>query len=597
MNLQFKRDALIWRIPKQHCLFLAIWIFALAALSTSTAQVQNQRQAETASQTPRKGVARGRVIYDDTRRPLRRIGVMLSDPAARSRRFLMGWTNGRGEFQIRDVPYGTYFVSVEAPGIIPLNPYGPDAAQNEQLSITVGAAASPESVIRVKRGGAISGKVTYADGDPVINGSINAFRKTDGRWRRVYVGGPSDDRVLTDERGVYRISGLLPGEYLVGAAEQKMGIELTTQDSSDGNQLNRSLLPATYYDGATSLSSATVLQVQSGEEETGINITLVEPSAHIISGLVTLSTNSLPVVRGRVSLRRKGETERASDLEEPVVNTDDEGRFIFDEVYEGSYALKVTPPQDISAFRDDPIASRASVVQVKKFVPKRLDLIVAGSDLTNLNIVVSGGRRVSGVVTVDGGKPLPRAAPIVMESVDGYAGEPLFGLAQQDGSFTVEGVAAGRYYIRTTVPPGNEYYTKSVMHDRLDLTHEALIVKEDEDINGVRVVLSPDVARFTGRVLASDGKTPRGGVGILFVSADPVEQTTMSRRMYGYTNADGTFRVTGAPGDYLAIIMRPAESWYQVRGDEMVARTAKAQRLTLLPGENKKIDLVLPGEK
>ncbi len=595
MNFHFTKDTFIFNIFPRHFLFFALWILGPAVVSTPTAQVKTQQQVETTIQTPaRKGVARGRVIYEDTRRPLRRIQVALFDPAAKSRRLLMAWTNSRGEFQIRDVPFGTYFVSVEAPGIIRADPYRAGDTPREQMTITVDATAPPEAVIRVKRGGAISGKVTYADGDPVINASIRPFLKKDGKWIPVYVGGPSNDRVLTDERGIYRISGLSPGEYVIGAAEQKMGIELTMQDGP-GNHLNRSLLPATFYDGVTSLSSATVLEVESGEEETGINITLVERSMHTISGTVTMSTDSLPVARARVSLRRKDEADRASDLEDPVVNTDGYGRFVFDEVYESSYALTVTPPQDYSAFQDDQFASKENAVPVKKFVPKRLDLIVAGSDLPNVNIVVSTGRRVLGVVTVDGGKSLPRNARVALQPADGETSDMPSGLAQEDGSFTLEAVPAGRYYIRTAVPPNNQYYTKSVMHDRLDLTREPLVVQEDEDINNLRILISPDVAGLSGRVLASDGKTPAAGVGIMFVSADSAEQMTMSRRMYGFTNADGSFWVTGAPGDYLAIIMRRGESW--LRGDELVSRAAKAQRLTLQAGENKKVDLVLPSDK
>ena len=67
--------------------------------------------------------------------------------------------------------------------------------------------------------------------------------------------------------------------------------------------------------------------------------------------------------------------------------------------------------------------------------------------------------------------------------------------------------------------------------------------------------------------------------------------------MYGYTNPDGGFRVSGAPGDYLAIIMRPGENYYQMRGDALKLRAATAQRVTLQSGENTKLELVVPDNK
>jgi hypothetical protein len=524
---------------------------------------------------------------------------MIYDPANKSRgNRLMAWTNGRGEFQLKDVPVGKYFVMVTAPGIIRYDQFDPEATQVDLTSINVDGNSQSDVVVRVKRGGAVSGKVTYADGDPVINASIRVLRKKDAKWIPVYVGGRSTDRVLTDERGVYRISGLVPGEYIFGAAEEKLGIELTARDDPGGGRLlNRALLPATYHDGATSPSSATVLRVESGDEQTGINITLVERPTHSISGVINLKGENLPVARARISLHRKDEElARGSDLEEPVVNTDDEGRFVFDEVYEGAYTITVTPPQAYLQYGDDQSAS-PNTNPHKKFVAKNVELNVADSDLTNVIIEVSNGRRVSGVVSVDGEKSLPRKIFVGLEAADGENRDQLSVTTEADGIFTLEGIPSGRYYLRTTVPPNNEYYTKSVMHGRSDLIREPLTIKEDEDISNVRIVISPDAARLSGRVLTADGKSPQRGVAILFVSVDSVEQKSMSRRMYGFTNADGGFRVSGAPGEYFAIIVATVEGIYQLRGAELISRAAKAQRITLQPGENDRIDLILPSEK
>jgi len=361
--------------------------------------------------------------------------------------------------------------------------------------------------------------------------------------------------------------------------------------------LNRASLPATYYAGAISPSSATILRVESGDEQTGINITLAERPSHSISGVISLRDENLPVARARVSLHRKNQDlDRASDSEDPVVNSDEEGRFVFDEVYEGAYAITVTPPQDYSFYgmgeSRQPVANPA-----RKFAAKRVELDVADSDLTDLIIEVSKGRRVSGIVTVDGGRPLPSNIFVVLELAGVENREFPASQTQKDGSFTVEGVPSGSYYVKAAVqPPNNEYFTKSVIHGRSDLTREPLTIKEDEDISNVRMVISRDVARLSGRVLAADGKNPEVGAAVRLVSTESVEQKAMSRGMYGVTNADGRFSVSGAPGEYFVIVARRGEVG-QWRGDELLARTAKAQRITLEPGENKGIELIIPGEK
>jgi hypothetical protein len=571
----------------------------MAAVSTQAQTPQQQNEVPAQSTSTKGSLVRGRVIYEDTRRPLRRVQVSAYDPASKGLgRHLMAWTNGRGEFQFKDVPAGKYFVAVEAPGIIRPGRLDAKEAQADVTTFTVDGTAQAEVIVRVKRGGAISGKVTYADGDPVVNASIRVLLKNDGKWIPVYTGGRYGDRSLTDERGIYRVSGLSPGEYLVGAAEEKMGIELTAQDDPEGGKmLNRALLSTTYYDGAVSLTAATLLRVEAGDENTDINITLAERSIYSVSGLVMLRGDQRPIARARISLKRKDEELNSNSYsEDMVVNSDEEGRFMFDEAPEGMYVMTVTPAREYRSYREARPASEPKTAPVEKFAAKHQELNVAG-DVTSLIVEVSSGGRLSGVLSVDGGKPLPRTIFVFLESASRARLEQLSAQIQADGKFTLEGIPPGSYYLRTSVQPDGEYYTKSVMHGRSDVTREPLAVKEGEDIGDVRMVISADVARLSGQVLAADGKSPERGAGILFLPADPAEQKTMSRRMYGVTNADGGFRVSGAPGDYVAIVVRQGENAYMLRGDQLASRAAKAQRVTLQPGENSRLDLTVPSEK
>ena len=278
-------------------------------------------------------------------------------------------------------------------------------------------------------------------------------------------------------------------------------------------------------------------------------------------------------------------------MEEPVTNTDSQGEFTFDEVQDGSYTITVTPPRSYLRYTEFPNAPQ-SADSAQKFVGKSLEVDVVGADLANLNIEVSSGSRISGIVVVEGGKPMPPSVFVYPQGAEGSSSQPTSIRAQPDGAFTVEGLPAGVIYLRTSVPPDNKYYTKSVTVGKTDLLRGPLTVKEDEDVTNVRIVISPDIALLSGRVLASDGKTPLGAVNVLLISSESDQH-----KIFGVTNADGSFRVSGAPGDYAAIVMRPGEFPYQLSNEALRLRSSKAQRIVLQAGENNRVDIVASNDK
>lgn len=570
--------------------------FALLAFGAISSAGQTSSQPPT--DAPRKqSTVHGRVIYDDTRHPLRRVRVSIHDPAAKGNlRPYWAWTDGRGEFQIKDVPAGKYFVEVSARGIIHTGLYSSQEGQRDLPSVAVDGTSPADVIVRVRRGGAISGRVTYADGDPAIDAHIILLSKREGKWTPVPVGVEFNDHGLTDDRGVYRVSGLLPGEYLIAAAEEKWGVELTVKDQPDGtNLLNRALLATTYYDGATSLTDATVLTIQAGDEQKDINITLADRPVHSISGTITLKGSSRPIARARLSLKRKDDTTPVSDLEDPVTNSDERGRFTFDEVQDGVYAITIAPPRWYSRSDDFPTASQIANAG-QRFVGQTREVTLAGADLGELVIEVSSGIRISGTVAVDGAKPLPRGVVVFATTETIQAQSPSIRVSA-DGTFSLDGVPAGVTFLRTSVPPENHYYTKSVTVGKTELLRGPLVSKEDEDIANVRILISPDVALLSGRVLASDGKTPQPGATVVMIATEPDQQKSTSARIFGFTNADGSFRLSGAPGEYLAIVMRRGEVGYELSNDALKQRNANPQRLVLQAGENNRVELIAPWDK
>ena len=207
--------------------------------------------------------------------------------------------------------------------------------------------------------------------------------------------------------------------------------------------------------------------------------------------------------------------------------------------------------------------------------------------------------RVSGIVVVEGGKPLPQNVIIYPEIASGERRiqiPPSLALVQPDGTFTVDDMPSDAVWIRAVIRADYKYYTKSVSADGVDLTQEPLVVHEGGEVKGVRIVISPKVAVLTGRILGSEGGKPLRGASIILVPAEPHKLRIHSARLYGTTNADGGFTLTGAPGEYMALILRPGNEAYMLGDEALKARAAEGQRITLQPNERKNMDIIAPAK-
>ncbi|MGZ5484249.1 MAG: carboxypeptidase regulatory-like domain-containing protein, partial [Pyrinomonadaceae bacterium] len=210
---------------------ISAFLTILATALVTCAQVPPSPNPQT--EPPRFSV-KGRVVYDNTDRPVRRSPISLIQfPDRGGSGEFSSATDRAGRFVIDNVPAGIYFVLVNSPGIITplafmsLNDKGPPETLNlkaikEYCTEVVVDGGDVQTTVHARRGGAISGKVTYSDGEPAINAAVAVIRRADGEMTRV-ITGFSASAILslhTDDRGSFRMAGLPPGEYIVSASEK-----------------------------------------------------------------------------------------------------------------------------------------------------------------------------------------------------------------------------------------------------------------------------------------------------------------------------------------------------------------------------------------
>ena len=282
----------------------------------------------------------GQVVDGSTGKPLTDVVVSLNimppsvEATSRQQRVMV---DGDGQFFFGGLAAGSYTISAAKPGYLrgaygsPRWERGP-ASPWAQIVVKAGESRPPVK-ITMWRPATISGTVTDERGEPVVGVAVRAFSRTSqivgARFASV------GNLGTTDDRGAYRITGLIPGQYLVAvvsiaatfqpgglanaleatkdpqlrgevtmvspelsivgsAANQQFGdVVLLTQGNmpippalAAGRRMQ--IYPTTFYPGAAVATAADTLAVHSGDDRTGVNIQLKPVPTVRISGRLNL---------------------------------------------------------------------------------------------------------------------------------------------------------------------------------------------------------------------------------------------------------------------------------------------------------------------
>src|SRR6266550_7551175 len=229
----------------------------------STCWAQQAAGSTKPSEKP-DGMITGRVI-NSAGEPLSG-AVVYAGSLGASTRSQRATVETNGEFKIDGLEAGLYRVSAGVPGYIP----APQASPTDSQSYYhIGDSVT----LRLIKGGVITGAVTGSKG-PLVAVGVYAIRLRDEAEKPLTPSIGFHER-STDDRGVYRFYGLLPGSYLISAAKPRIGLIAPTAYDND---------TPTYFPSSTRDTASEVV-VRDGEEITADIQYRAEPG-HAISGKV-----------------------------------------------------------------------------------------------------------------------------------------------------------------------------------------------------------------------------------------------------------------------------------------------------------------------
>ena len=584
------------------CIALLFCTFAVVAQQPATSSTAKEQKPSGTS------MIRGRVIYADTGRPLRRAEVFLVSPdsdvmSAKS------ITDRNGEFTFYAISAGRYLLVAHAPDIVNHDIHFSRASLSLKIAlgqiedgfseVTVDGRSSIKTEIRASRGGVITGRVITETDEPIAKALIKLFQvEENGRVRPASLTyrmtAEAKWMFETDSRGIYRIAGLPSGEYIVQASESDEGGN--PDDAEEASYTNGSMMVA-FHPNALKIQEATGVKVVLGSETRDVDIHFPEQIAHRISGTVTLKGQ--PVGWAEMQLLRDDSELEARRFDFGETRTDGDGRWEIRSVPDGNYTLWISG--SVTVLTGD---------QREHWIvaPLRRKVVVEGSDVTNLKLDLVSGAMVRGVVSVEGGAKLPPGVFVELISTHPPSGKPLVqktsdssdlagdvagsSFVQDSGKFQVSGLHSGSFYFHL-LNLGDKYYVKSITLNGKDALREPIKVDREKLLDGIRIVLSTELASLSGRAVEKDDRSkPLRDAVVLLFPIELARRRLLEGPITARTDKDGRFIVKGAPGEYFVFLLNRGQKEMPLAlptEASIVKNSSTQQKITLQPGDEKKI--------
>lgn len=551
------------------------------AVTTIVAAVQGQ-------QPPPAGTAvvAGRVMDMVSGNPVGGASVMLAtvaaaatptsapappSPSAPSRRVL-AIANDDGRFVFRDVPAGTYTLTATFAGLWP-GVFGQRRAAGPSKPITIADSARETSlIVPMWRLGTISGTIRDDRGEPVPGLYVNVLRRVNnnGRLELSFSGGGGE---ATDDRGRYRVSGLLPGTYAVAVhsalrTNPVVDVDAYYASAAAGtvtpllrrfretrviNQTDSGLVigewllgvsngdaqpmpgpngtvlvhPTVFYPNARTGDEATLLTLAAGTDRSGIDMTLPLVQGMRVSGVLTGPDGPAVNYGLRISPVSGGDVA----FEIPIVYamTDTRGRFAFLGVPPGAYVIRAYRVQPSGPLFIPPTAGGPPGTRVEMLAPSstplpswfgELPVTVGSAHVDGLSITMQPGARVSGRLVFEGATPPPPPARLQQVSVSIHPqfgtpeGPPNEARANAQGQFTTQQFPPGRYVVQNVTTPGPEWTLASIRFGTSDAAAQAVTIGT-QDIGDVVVTFTDKTITLSGDVRGAEAAAPAGTAGTM----------------------------------------------------------------------------------
>ncbi len=405
--------------------------------------------------------------------------------------------DSNGMYRFDKLAAGKYRVAPSAPAYIIANASSNPFESGKAVMID-GSEAIDNVDFTLERGGVITGRITDANGQPIIGENVNLVKlDAEGKPAADRSGLYSPGSSSTDDRGVYRIYGINAGRYLVSAG-------------NSGNQQSFSIggrnYAQTFYPDTREQSRATVVEVIAGDETAGIDIALKQiDKSYAATGRIVDADTGQPIANmgyGQGILSPDGKSVFGAGYTGARSNR--RGEFRLDNLLPGNYAVIMSADNSNESGYADPV--RFTIVD---------------EDVSDLEMKYSRGVPVSGIVALEdqtNKEALAKSAQLELTYI--FADQENSFFLRSDpakinagGVFNFRGVRPGK--IRFSVADYRSPHGFSIARIERNGTPLAdimLDVKSGEPVMNLRVVLAYGAGKIRGTINVVGGELPPNAI-------------------------------------------------------------------------------------
>ena len=487
-------------------------------------------------------------------------------------------TDADGHFVFRNLPKGSFNINATRVGYID-GSYGRlrPAGSSQTLDLDDGQRVSDVKV-RVFRYASVSGTVVDDLGEPAVGVTVRAYKRAVVGGKRLL--GTSGIATQTDDRGMYRLGMLMPGDYVIGVPTVQTSMPagtngplgglgpdvLSTMMSGSGSiSLNfgagsqvtsdpRFLLstsgapfstdpsgkllvyPSQYFPNTAAASQAENITLISGDDRSGVDMQLkLVPTSNVGGRLIGPDGPASGFALHLVSAE-SGLMSGDPDVATAITNT--AGEFMFLGVPAGSYTVetvRVPRGQGVTQMFAGGGGTMMFTTTINTVggrggppAPTQPTLWIetplsVGGDVNNLTLSLREGLSLSGKFQFEGAAQQPtgddfQTITMVAESADGRTHLPtVTGRGDPKGTFTINGLLPGKYLLRAAGAPRGWSFKNATMGGT-DVSDVGVDVGEHE-ITGIAVTFSDQTSALSGNVKNADG-APDSAAAVVVFPAD-----------------------------------------------------------------------------